>query len=85
MCHALCIFTTVVTACIHRLAVLPVGSFYHTVCFDSLTDAFQGGACNMASSLAACLRSVGFEMPRVHGVVPLLDVDRVVEGLTVRL
>ena len=39
----------------------------------------------MASSLVACLHSVGFEMPRVHGVddvVPLLDVDGVVEALT---
>ena len=36
----------------NSLAVLPVGSLYHTVCLDSLTDAFQGGACNMASSLA---------------------------------
>ena len=67
------------------LAVLPVGFLYHTVCLDSLTNAFQGGACNMASSLAACLRSVGFEMPRVHDVVPLLDVDGVVEALTGRL
>ena len=33
----------------NSLAVLPVGSLYHTVCLDSLTDAFQGGACNMAS------------------------------------
>ncbi len=39
----------------------------------------------MASSLAACLHSVGFEMPRVHDVVPLLDVDGVVEALTARL
>ena len=48
---------------------------YHTVCLDNLTDAFQGGACNMASSfneltnaanLAACLHLVGLEMPRVH-------------------
>ena len=66
----------------NSLAVLPVGSLYHTVCLDDLTDAFQKGACNMASSLAACLRSVGFEMPRMHDVVPLLDVDGVVEGLT---
>ena len=65
----------------NSLAVLPVGSLYHTVCLDSLTDAFQGGACNMASSLAACLRSVGLEMPRVHDVVPLLDVEGVVEAL----
>ena len=36
----------------------------------------------MASSLAACLRSVGFDMPRAHDVVPLLDVDGVVEALT---
>ena len=69
----------------NSLAGLPVGSLYHTVCLDNLTDAFQGGACNMASSLAACLHSVGFEMPRVHDVVPLLDVDGVVEALTERL
>ena len=46
---------------------------------------FRGGACNMASSLAACLHSVGFEMPRVHEVVPLLDVDGVVKALPARL
>ena len=67
------------------LAGLPVGSLYHTVCLDNLTDAFQGGTDNLAHSLAACLRSVGFEMPRVHDVVPLLDVDGVVEALTARL
>ena len=39
----------------------------------------------MANSLAACLHSVGFEMPRVHDVVPLLDVDGDVEALTARL
>ena len=39
----------------------------------------------MANSLAACLHSVGFEMPRVHDAVPLLDVDGVVEALTARL
>ena len=67
------------------LAGLPVGSLYHTVCLDNLTDAFQGGTDNLANSLAACLRSVGFEMPRVHDVVPLLDVDGVLEALTARL
>ena len=36
----------------------------------------------MASPLAAYLRSVVFEIPCVHGVVPLLDVDDVVEALT---
>ena len=68
----------------NSLAVLSVGPLDHTVCLDSLTDAFQGGAGNMASSLASRLRSVGFEMPRVHDVVPLLDVDgtSVVEALT---
>ena len=39
----------------------------------------------IGSSLAACLHSVGFEMPRVHDVVPLLDVDGVVEALTAHL
>ena len=67
------------------LAGLPIGSLYHTVCLDNLTDAFQGGSDNLANSLAACLHSVGFEMPRVHDVVPLLDVDGVVEALTARL
>ena len=33
----------------------------------------------MASSLAAYLHSVGFELPRIHDVV---DVDSVVEALT---
>ena len=41
----------------------------------------QGGACNMMSSLATCLHSVGFRLPRVHDVVPLLDVDGFVEAL----
>ena len=36
----------------------------------------------MSRSLAACVHSVGFEMPCVHDVVPLLDVDGVVEALT---
>ena len=50
---------------------------YHTVCLDDLTDAFEGGTCYMASSLAACLYSVGLETRRdtVHDVVPLLGVD----------
>ena len=39
----------------------------------------------MASSLATYLHSVGFEMPRVHDVVSLLDIDSVVEALTVPL
>ena len=39
----------------------------------------------MANSLAACLHSVGFEMPSVHDVVPLFDADGVVEALTARL
>ena len=69
----------------NSLAVLPAGSLYHTVCLDNRADAFQGGACKMTSSLAACLHSVGFEMPRVHDVVPLLDVEGVVEALTAHL
>ena len=66
----------------NSLAGFPVGSLYHTACLDNLADAFRGGACNMASSLATCLHSVGFEMPRVHDVVPLLNVAGVVEALT---
>ena len=37
----------------------------------------RGGACSMASSLAACLHSVGFEMLRMYDAVPLLGVDGV--------
>ena len=62
-----------------------MGSFYHTVCLDNLTDAFQGGACNMASSVAGCLSSVGYDMPRVFVVIPLLEIDSIVEALTVQL
>ena len=38
----------------------------------------------MASSMAACLRSVGVDMPHAYGKVPLLDVDSVVKALTAR-
>ena len=69
----------------NSLASLPIGSLYHTNCLDNLTDVFWQGACNMANSLTACWHSVGFEMPCVHDVVPLLDVDGVVEALTARL
>ena len=62
--------------------ILPVDFLYHTSRLDNLTNTFQGGACNMASSLAACLHSVGFEMPCAHDVVLLSDVDGVMEALT---
>ena len=67
------------------LAALPVGSLYHTVYLNKITDAFQEGACSIASSQAACLQSVGFEMLRVRDVAPLLNVDGVTEALTARL
>ena len=55
----------------NSLVGLPVGPLlYHAVCLDNFADAFQGGACNMASSLATCLHSVGFEMPGVRDMVP---------------
>ena len=40
---------------------------------------------SMAGSLAACLQTVGLEMPCVTDVVPSLDVDGVVDALTGRL
>ena len=61
------------------------GSKIFTVCLDNLTDAFGGGACNMASSLAGCLHSVGYDMPRVCDVIPMLDVDNIIEVLTAQL
>ena len=69
----------------NSLAALPAGSFYHTVCLDNLTDAFGRGACNMASSLAGCLHSVGYDMSRVCDVIPILDVDNIIEVLTTQL
>lgn len=36
----------------------------------------------MASLLAVCLHSVGFEIPRIRDVLPLLGADGVVEALT---
>ena len=69
----------------NSLAALPVGSFCHTLCLDILTDAFQGDACNMASSVAGCLHSVGYKMLHACDVVSLLDVDNIVEALTAQL
>ena len=43
------------------------------VCLDHLTDAFQGGALNMASSVAGRLHSVGYDMPQIFDVKPMLD------------
>ena len=57
----------------NSLAALPVDSFYHTVCLDNLADAFGGGACNTASSLAGCLHLVGYSMLRVCDVIPISD------------
>ena len=57
----------------NSLAALPVGSFYHTVSLDNLADAFGGGACSTASSLARCLHLVGYNMPRVCDVIPISD------------
>ena len=39
----------------------------------------------MASSLAGCLHSVGYDMPRVCDVIPTLDVDNITEVLTTQL
>ena len=41
--------------------------------------------CNMASSLAACLHSVGFEMPYAHDVVPCWTWTAFVKAVTARL
>lgn len=45
----------------------------------------QGDACNMASSLAASLQTSGFEMLHATDVVPLLDMEGVVDAWTNRL
>ena len=70
-CFCKCFGGAIICNVWYSLAGLPVGSLYDTICLNNPTDAFQGGACNMVSLLAACLHSVGLEMPRVHDVVPL--------------
>ena len=67
------------------LAGLPVGSLYHTVCLDNLTNAFKRGTCNLANSLVACLLSMGFEMPHVHDVVAPVGCRWCCGGSTARL
>jgi len=52
---------------------------------DNVTDAFQGGACNMASYVVGCLHSMGYDMPHVSDCMPLLDIDSIVEALAVQL
>ena len=39
------------------------------------------GAKNLSSSVATCLQSVGYSMPRDSGVVPITEVDATVEAL----
>ncbi|DBA76095.1 TPA: hypothetical protein ACH3X1_009839 [Trebouxia sp. C0004] len=39
----------------------------------------------MASSVASCLSSVGYDMPRAFDVMPLLEIDGIVEALTAQL
>ena len=69
----------------NSLAALPVGSFCHAVCLNNLTDVSRGGACDLSSSLASCLHLVGYDMPRVHDVIPILDVDKFMGELTEQL
>ncbi|DBA78899.1 TPA: hypothetical protein ACH3X1_008781 [Trebouxia sp. C0004] len=68
-----------------ELSLLPLQAPFTTRFAWTSLSAFQGGACNMASSVAGCLRSVGYDMPRVFDVMPLLDIDCIVEPLTVQL
>ena len=49
------------------------------------THAPIGDACHLSSSLADCLQLVGDDMPRVHDVIPTLDVDNIVGVLTAQL
>ena len=35
---------------------------------------FGGGTCNIASFVAGCVHSVGYDMPRACDVMPLLDI-----------
>ena len=39
----------------------------------------------MASSLAGCLHSVGYDMPRVCDLIPILDADKIAQALTAQL
>ena len=69
----------------NSIAALPEGNLFHIVLLDSLSDAFQGGAFNFSSSVAACLHQVGVSMPHSVDVVPVLDVSVVVDALKASL
>ena len=70
--------------CWSGLAGLPIGCFYHTVCLDNLTDAFQEGACNMAN-LVIHWQHVCIQWLLICLVCMVLDVDGLVAALTPRL
>ena len=55
---SLCVYVTSLMGAlcsfgIYSLAVLTVRSLYHTVCWNNLADAVQGGACNMKAARQA--------------------------------
>ena len=65
----------------NNIAVVPVGSFFHTVLLDSLYDAFHHSAFNFTSSVAACLHRVGVSMPRDTDRVHMLDISAAIDAL----
>ena len=52
---------------------------------DNVCDAFQDGAFDFCSSVAACLHEVGIQMPRDSDRVPFLDVHIVIDALRTAL
>ncbi len=71
----------------NRIAASPAHSLFHVILLDSLHDAFRftRGARNFSSSVASCLRSVGQGLPYTGDIIPVLEVDTVVEALRQRL
>lgn len=71
----------------NTIAASPVSSLFHTILLDNLNDAFHvgRGAKNFASSVATCLQSVGHLMPHDSSVVPVMEVDALVDALRAHL
>ena len=55
--------------------------FLSCCALDNVCDAFQHGAFNLCSSVAACLHEVSIQIPHDNGRVPFLDLHGVIDPL----
>ena len=69
----------------NTIAASPFDSVFHTILLDNIHNAFHvgHGATNCSSSIATCLQAVGhsMRMPSDSGVIPIMEVDAIIEAL----